>query len=46
MNDRLESLFKRYEIEPRFIHANDFSVLDKPYAAKSATNITVNKELI
>lgn len=38
MNDRFDSLFSRYEIEPRIIHANDFSVLDKPYTAKSITN--------
>lgn len=37
MNSRLDSLFNRYEIEPRFIQVNDFSILDKPYAVKSAT---------
>ena len=35
MNSRLDSLFNRYEMESRFIYANDFSVLDSPYSAKS-----------
>jgi hypothetical protein len=34
MNSRLDSLFKRCQIEPRLIIENDFSILDKPYSAK------------
>ncbi|MBQ2124852.1 MAG: polysaccharide pyruvyl transferase family protein [Spirochaetales bacterium] len=37
MNSRLDSLFKHYKIEPRFIIANDFSILDKKYTASSET---------
>ena len=37
MNSRMDSLFKRYKIEPRFIVANDFSILDKKYTVNSET---------
>jgi hypothetical protein len=34
MNSRLDSLFKRCQIEPRLIIENDFSILDNPDSAK------------
>jgi hypothetical protein len=37
MNSRLDSLFKRCQIEPRLIIENDFSILDKKYTVNSET---------
>ena len=39
MNSRLDSLFKRCQIEPRLIYTKDFSVMDKPYIPNFDFNV-------